>query len=129
MTTLTDIRTTDDVATLVHAFYARVRADAELAPVFALRIADDAWAPHLDRMCRFWAHLLLQQHVYHGNPLRQHIGLPLRADHLDRWLALWESTVSMHFVGPLATEAIQKARNIAQVFRSRLIDPPIPMLT
>src|SRR5882757_984654 len=38
---------------LVHAFYAKVRSDPILAPVFAARIAD--WEPHLAQMCAFWS--------------------------------------------------------------------------
>src|SRR3954447_23549859 len=42
---------------LVHGFYAKVRADAELAPVFEPRIAE--WEPHLQRMCAFWSSVAL----------------------------------------------------------------------
>lgn len=116
-----DITTVDDVRLLVTTFYNTVRASETLAPVFALRINDDAWGPHLDRMTLFWSHLLLGEHGYSGNPLRQHIGLPLTEQHFTVWLSLWTSTVIAHFRGPTADEAILKARNIADVFRSRLI--------
>ena len=36
---------------LVHGFYAKVRADAVLGPIFEARIRD--WAPHLAQMCAF----------------------------------------------------------------------------
>lgn len=127
MTTRSDITSSTDIHTLVHTFYDAVRSDAQLAPIFASRISDDAWPAHLARMCQFWGHLLLQQHDYHGNPLRAHIGLPLVDQHFDQWLVLWERTVSAHFDGPVATEAIEKARNIASVFRSRLIGIPITL--
>lgn len=38
---------------LVHSFYARVRADAVLGPVFASRISN--WDAHLERMVTFWS--------------------------------------------------------------------------
>ena len=38
---------------LVHRFYAKVRADPVLGPVFASRIED--WGPHLERMAAFWS--------------------------------------------------------------------------
>lgn len=121
MTYENDIATVDDVRLLVTTFYTSVRDSTILAPVFALRISDEAWGPHLDRMTLFWSHLLLAEHGYSGNPLRQHIGLPLTEQHFTIWLSLWTSTVMSHFRGPVADDAILKARNIADVFRSRLI--------
>ncbi len=38
---------------LVHGFYAKVRADAILGPIFDARIRD--WEPHLAQMCAFWS--------------------------------------------------------------------------
>jgi hemoglobin len=38
---------------LVHSFYAKIREDALLAPVFDARIRD--WDLHLQRMCAFWS--------------------------------------------------------------------------
>ena len=38
---------------LVHGFYAKVRADAVLGPVFDARIKE--WEPHLAQMCAFWS--------------------------------------------------------------------------
>ncbi len=121
MTIQSDINTVDDVRHLVTTFYTAVGSNTLLAPVFAQRIADDAWGPHLERMTLFWSHLLLGEHGYSGNPLRQHIGLPLTEQHFTVWLSLWTSTVMSNFRGPVANDAILKARNIADVFRSRLI--------
>ena len=36
---------------LVRGFYAKVRADAVLGPIFEARIRD--WEPHLSQMCAF----------------------------------------------------------------------------
>ena len=38
---------------LVRAFYARVRADDVLGPIFEARIRD--WEPHLAQMFAFWS--------------------------------------------------------------------------
>ena len=38
---------------LVRGFYAKVRTDALLAPIFEARIRD--WEPHLAQMCAFWS--------------------------------------------------------------------------
>ena len=39
--------TEDDIVSVVDAFYAKVRVDPALGPVFARAIQDDAWPEHL----------------------------------------------------------------------------------
>ena len=73
---------------LVHGFYAKVRTDALLAPVFEARIQD--WEPHLAQMCAFWSSVALMTGRYHGTPMVKHMPLPVDAAHFDRWLALFE---------------------------------------
>lgn len=75
---------------LVHSFYARVRDDAVLGPIFAARITE--WAPHLDRMVAFWCSVALMTGQYHGRPVPAHTPLPIDAAHFDRWLALFRAT-------------------------------------
>ncbi|MBN9400488.1 MAG: group III truncated hemoglobin ['Candidatus Kapabacteria' thiocyanatum] len=119
------IESRDDVRLLVHTFYDRVRADDILAPVFALRIKG-SWDEHLERMTSFWSNLLLNEPGFKGNPLQRHMGLPLNHDLFERWLKLWEDTVTGLFTGDIAHEAITKARNIADVFMMRLLPPVDP---
>jgi hemoglobin len=90
---------------LVRGFYAKVRLDPMLAPVFEARIRD--WEPHLQQMCAFWSSVALMTGRYHGTPMVKHMPLPVDAAHFDRWLALFEATVrelcppeaAAHFVG------------------------------
>ena len=51
---------------LVRGFYAKVRSDPMLAPVFEARISD--WEPHLQQMCAFWSSVALMSGRYHGTP-------------------------------------------------------------
>ena len=97
---------------LVRAFYAKVRADALLGPVFAARIKD--WEPHLQRMCAFWSSVALMSGVYHGRPMEKHLPLPVDARHFDRWLALFEETA--HEVCPpvAAEHFIERAHRVAE---------------
>ena len=74
---------------LVHGFYAKVRADAVLGPIFDTRIRD--WEPHLAQMCAFWSSVALMTGRYHGTPMAKHLPLPVDADHFDRWLELFEA--------------------------------------
>ncbi|MDP2331732.1 MAG: group III truncated hemoglobin [Reyranella sp.] len=97
---------------LVITFYAHVRADALLGPVFAAHITD--WDAHLTRMCSFWASVALMSGSYHGNPMGRHLGLPVDALHFDRWLALFEETAVEVCPPPAADHFIERARRIAQ---------------
>jgi hemoglobin len=99
---------------LVRAFYARARTDDLLGPVFASRIADDEWEPHIERINAFWSSVALMTGVYHGRPMQLHVGLPVDAEHFDRWLALWEQTAREICPPAAADHFIEKARTIAQ---------------
>lgn len=99
---------------LVRAFYARARADDMLGPVFASRIADHEWEPHIERINAFWSSVALMTGIYHGRPMQLHVGLPVDAEHFDRWLALWEQTAREICPPAAAEHFIEKARTIAQ---------------
>jgi hemoglobin len=96
---------------LVRAFYAKVRADEMLAPVFDAQIHD--WEPHLLRMCAFWSSVMLMTGRYHGTPMVKHMPLPVDADHFDRWLELFERTARETCPEEAATQFIERARRIA----------------
>ncbi len=97
---------------LVRAFYARVRDDALLAPIFAARIGD--WAPHLERMAAFWSSVTLMSGRYHGQPTKMHQSLPVEARHFDRWLELFEQTAREVCPASAADHFIERARRIAE---------------
>lgn len=75
---------------LVHTFYARIRGDFLLGPIFESRISD--WGPHLERMCAFWSSVTLMSGRYHGRPMPAHAPLPIDASHFDQWLRLFVDT-------------------------------------
>jgi hemoglobin len=97
---------------LVRSFYAKIRQDVLLGPVFEARIRD--WEPHLQRMCEFWSSVALMSGRYHGNPMAKHLPLPVDATHFDRWLLLFEETARE--VCPPEAEAhfVERARRIAE---------------
>lgn len=72
------------LAALVERFYARVRADALLGPVFAGVVTD--WDTHLARLTDFWCSVALREGSFHGNPMARHLPLPIGNGHFDRWL-------------------------------------------
>lgn len=96
---------------LVHGFYAKVRTDALLAPVFEARIRD--WEPHLAQMCAFWSSVALMSGRYHGTPMVKHLPLPVDAAHFDRWLALFEQAAREICPPQAAAHFVERARRIA----------------
>ncbi|WP_338828044.1 group III truncated hemoglobin [Bradyrhizobium sp. 27S5] len=96
---------------LVHGFYAKVRRDPMLAPVFDARIRD--WEPHLEQMCAFWSSVALMTGRYHGTPMVKHMKLPVDAVHFDRWLQLFEATAAELCPSVAAEHFIDRARRIA----------------
>jgi len=97
---------------LVEGFYARVRDDALIGPIFAARIED--WGPHLAQMKLFWSSVALSTGVYQGRPMPKHLPLPIDARHFDRWLELFRET-ARDLCPPIAADHfIERAERIAQ---------------
>ncbi|HZP78143.1 MAG TPA: group III truncated hemoglobin [Pseudolabrys sp.] len=97
---------------VVRGFYAKVRADALLGPVFEARIRD--WEPHLQRMCAFWSSVMLMTGRYSGAPMGKHLPLPVDAAHFDRWLELFETT-TQELCPPIAhRHFVERARRIGE---------------
>ncbi len=104
-----------DVRWLVESFYGRIQADERLGPIFGLRIADDQWPQHLDRMVDFWSSLLRGTARYSGNPMTRHVTLPeLSADHFRHWLTLFHATTAEHPNAALRQRANALAARIAR---------------
>lgn len=108
------------LARLVPQFYARVRADAELGPIFDDAIGD--WPGHLEKLIAFWSSVMLTSGRYKGNPIAAH---RRHADRItpalfDRWLALWKATTD-ELMSPDAAAALQeKADRIAESLKLAL---------
>ena len=101
----------DMIEQLVRGFYARIRSDSLLGPIFDPRIHD--WERHLQRMCAFWSSVVLSSGVYHGQPMRMHLPLPVDARHFDHWLELFEQTARDLFSEEIAQYFMERARRIA----------------
>ncbi|HYE54196.1 MAG TPA: group III truncated hemoglobin [Chitinophagaceae bacterium] len=116
-----DIQSADDIQTFIDDFYARVRRDELLAPVFRQRIpTDEDWPHHLQVIHNFWNSVLFAVPAYKGNPFPKHVGLGIESRHFDRWIALFHQTIDDHFSGPKADEVKQKAVKMRQLFEIKL---------
>ncbi|WP_405285346.1 group III truncated hemoglobin [Gaopeijia maritima] len=127
---IADSRITEEqIHTLVHGFYGRIRTDGELGPIFEKRFAG-RWDAHLSRMCDFWSTVMLASGRYRGNPLESHRRIPeLRSVHFDRWLALFGEVA--HEVLPLhiARDVEGRAQRMRAVLERHLPTTPSPAST
>ncbi len=114
-----DINTLADIKRLVDTFYAKVKDDPLIGPIFKERI-QDRWPEHLDKMYRFWQGILLGEQTYNGRPFPPHAQLSIDLEHFERWLALFRATVDELYAGPVADEAKFRANSIANVFYNKL---------
>jgi hemoglobin len=105
---------------VVHGFYAKVRADAVLGPIFAERIQD--WEPHLARMVDFWSSVALMTGRYHGTPMAMHVNLPVAQGHFERWLELFRETARALCPAQGAAHLIERAERIAQSLHMGIAD-------
>lgn len=116
---MNDIATEEDVRQLVERFYTALRADAVVGHFFA----DIDLPHHLPRIRAFWEMALLDKAGYTTNVTQVHLKLaeriPMKAEHFDRWLQLWRSTVDELFQGPKAEAAKLRALSIAVVLRTK----------
>jgi len=105
--------TEEEIRALVHAFYARVRQDERLGPIFDAHVDD--WDRHLAKLTDFWSSVLLRTGRYSGTPMPKHIALPeLDAGLFQRWLDLFRETAARQPNGKLATRAVEASQRIAQ---------------
>lgn len=106
--------TEDTISDLVETFYARIRSDPVLGPVFENKIAPDAWPKHLATMKRFWSSVMLTSGAYSGNPVGVHRSVPgLERPMFAHWLELFGRTAEDLFEPGPAAEFAVKAKRIA----------------
>jgi hemoglobin len=110
------------IAALVARFYAKVRFDPLIGPVFNNAIDD--WDEHLRTLNAFWSSVMLTSGRYKGNPMAAHLKLPIEPVFFERWLALWRETAAELFEPDLAAQFEAKARRIAESLKLALFYRP-----
>nr|WP_051355505.1 group III truncated hemoglobin [Mesorhizobium erdmanii] len=102
---------------LVREFYARVRNDERLGPIFDREISSD-WKPHLEKMTDFWCSVILKSGDYHGRPVPAHTRLRgvTEAD-FEIWQALFATTAAELFAPDTAAVFVARAERIAKSLR------------
>ena len=110
------IESREDVSLLVNTFYAKVRKDELLGPIFNGIITD--WPTHLELLTDFWETNLLYKRKYFGNPMSAHVevdkkcGNTINELHFGTWINLWLETINELFEGEVAQIAINRSRNM-----------------
>ena len=110
------IESREEVSLLVRTFYAKVRQDELLGPIFNGIIED--WEEHLELLTDFWETNLFFQRKYFGNPMSVHVevdnkcGNTITELHFGTWINLWFQTINELFEGETAQIAINRARNM-----------------
>ena len=119
----TTLVTESALAELVNRFYAKVRQDPEIGPVFNQAIRD--WDGHLAKLADFWSSVMLTTGRYKGNPVAAHMKHAITPAMFDRWLGLWRETVGEQFSGAAADELVAKAERIGESLKLALFYRPV----
>ena len=113
-----DIKNLDDIIIFVNGFYNKVQQDELIGPIFNGVITD--WPPHLEKMYQFWNAALFGVPGFKGNPFAKHAPLPIKAEHFNRWLILFNEIIDNSFEGEMATDTKKRAELMAAMFLGRL---------
>jgi hemoglobin len=99
---------------LVERFYAKVRLDPDLGPIFNGAIHD--WAEHLEKLKAFWSSVMLTSGRYKGQPMAAHMKHEpsMKPELFQRWLALWWETANEELSPEGAAAVHAKAERIAE---------------
>ena len=107
------------ISELVETFYAAVRADEVLGPIFNGRVAD--WSEHLSKLKDFWSSVTLMTGRFKGAPMAAHAAMSeIEHAHFDRWLLIWRRSVERSCPAEAAALFVQKAEMIAQSLKMGL---------
>ena len=103
-----------DLQLLVDRFYAKVREDRMIGPLFNSAVAD--WPEHLEKLAAFWSSVMLTSGRYKGNPMAAHMrhASNIEPEMFGRWLLLWRETAGEVLDAPGAAAVVAKAERIAE---------------
>lgn len=113
---MTDIQSKSDMELLVNSFYSKVLEDELLAPFF--KHLD--FQRHLPKMIHFWSFVLLDEAGYTTDVTQVHMHMPLKNEHFDRWILLFNQTVDELFIGEKADFAKQRAFLVRWTIESKM---------
>jgi hemoglobin len=105
----------EGIRNLLRHFYADVRQDALIGPIFNAQIKH--WPHHLEIIASFWETLIGGPRTYAGPMPMKHVPLHLKEEHFERWLFLWQANCRAQLpIGP-ARDMIELANHIGDKLR------------
>lgn len=96
---------------LIKWFYAKVRFDPLLEPIFRAHV--EVWSEHLLVLVQFWARMTGGPSTWAGG-MGRHFFLELQPEHFVAWLRVWDENCTELLPEPERGEMIQLAHSIAQ---------------
>ena len=119
-----DIEDINDIKKLINEFYNRVKEDDIIGYLFN-DIAKVDWEKHLPIMYSFWEQILFHSGNYRGNAMQAHQRLhalsPLKPEHFERWLHLFNTTTDELFSGAKDLIIKQRALSIATTMQLKVL--------
>ena len=113
-----DITCRADIENFIGNFYENVKQDKTIGFIFT-EVADMNWEKHIPLIVDFWETILLDNPVYKNNAMEVHYDLnkklPLKKEHFESWLTLFNQAVDELFAGRVADLAKTRAKSIAAV--------------
>lgn len=101
------------IGELFDRFYAAVRQDELLGPVFEARIGN--WDDHLSKLHAFWSSVVLMTGRYKGRPMPVHAAIDeIFGAHFERWLAIFAETARAVYPPAAASLFIDRAHLIGE---------------
>jgi hemoglobin len=119
MNMLKEIENRSDVSLLVRSFYAKIRKNDYLGPIFNAAIPENQWEIHLEKLTDFWETNLFGIPKFKGNPMQAHRNVDaannhnIDMEHFGHWIQLWFETIDSHFKGEIADKAKRASRKMA----------------
>ncbi len=111
-----DIETRRDIEVFVKAFYETVKTNDVLGIIFN-EVVHMNWDHHIPLITDFWETILLDKPVYTHNAMEVHYTLnriyPLKKEHFDSWLRIFNETIDQLFSGNRTELAKKRAHSIA----------------
>jgi hemoglobin len=105
----------EGISRLLRHFYADVRQDPLIGPIFNAKIKD--WKHHLEIITSFWETLIGGPSSYARTMPMKHLPLRLREEDFERWLFLWQANCRAQLPSDVAKEMIDLASQIAHRLR------------
>lgn len=116
----------EDIQRLVDRFYAKVRRDDLIGPLFNSAVAD--WPEHLVKLGAFWSSVMNCSGRYKGSPMAAHLRhvASIEPRMFKRWIALWRETAREELTSDQADAVVAKAERISESLQLGLFFKPEP---